>query len=49
MGDALTCGQALASGTLVRPFELAVKSLRAYYLVMENRKADRPVARAFRD
>jgi LysR family glycine cleavage system transcriptional activator len=49
MGDELTCGQALASGSLVRPFELAVKSLRAYYLVMENRKADRPVARAFRD
>ncbi len=49
MGDELTCGRALASGTLVRPFERAVKSLRAYYLVMEPRKADHPVARAFAD
>ena len=49
MGDELTCGQALASGSLVRPFELAVKSLRAYYLVTDGRKADRPIVRAFRD
>jgi LysR family glycine cleavage system transcriptional activator len=49
MGDELTCGRALASGSLVRPFELAVKSLRAYYLVMEQQKSGHPVARAFGD
>jgi LysR family glycine cleavage system transcriptional activator len=49
MGDALTCGRALASGSLVRPFELAVRSMRAYYLVSEHRKTGTPIARAFGD
>ena len=49
MGDELTCGRALASGILVRPFDLAVKSLRAYYLVMEQQKTGNPIARAFAD
>lgn len=47
MGDELTCGRALASGTLVRPFELAVQSMRAYYLVMEHQKSGNPIARVF--
>ena len=49
MGDELTCGRALASGSLVRPFELAVKSMRAYYLVMEPQKSGHAVSRAFCD
>jgi LysR family glycine cleavage system transcriptional activator len=49
MGDHLTCGPALAAGTLIRPFEMTVKSLRAYYLVMEPPKAGNPTVRAFTD
>jgi LysR family glycine cleavage system transcriptional activator len=49
MGDELTCGQALASGQLIRPFELSVKSMRAYYLVMEPQKSGSPIAGAFCD
>jgi LysR family glycine cleavage system transcriptional activator len=47
LGDALTCGRSLAEGTLVRPFDLAFRSTRAYYLVMEPQKAESAVARAF--
>jgi LysR family glycine cleavage system transcriptional activator len=48
MGDELTCARTLASGNLVRPFELGIKSAQAYYLVTERRKAAAPVNRAFR-
>jgi LysR family transcriptional regulator, glycine cleavage system transcriptional activator len=49
LGDELTCGPAMAAGTLVRPFEKTVKSLRAYYLVMEMQKTANPTVRAFSD
>jgi LysR family transcriptional regulator, glycine cleavage system transcriptional activator len=49
LGDDLTCGPALAAGQIVRPFDLAIKSLGAYYLVIEPRKAARPPVVAFRD
>jgi LysR family glycine cleavage system transcriptional activator len=49
MGDELTCGPALAAGQLVRPFDLSIKSMRAYYLVMEPQKAGHPAIGAFRD
>lgn len=49
LGDELTCGPAMAAGTLVRPFEKTVKSLRAYYLVMEPQKTANPTVRAFSD
>jgi len=49
MGDDLTCGRALAAGRIVRPFELAIKSMRAYYLVMEHQKSGQPAAGAFCD
>ena len=49
MGDELTCGGALASGQLIRPFELTVKSMRAYYVVMAQQKIANSVALVFRD
>jgi LysR family glycine cleavage system transcriptional activator len=49
MGDELTCGRALASGALVRPFDLSIKSMRAYYLVTERQKVRNPAVRAFTD
>ena len=49
MGDHLTCGPAMAAGSLIRPFERVVKSLRAYYLVMEPQKTGNPTVRAFTD
>jgi LysR family glycine cleavage system transcriptional activator len=49
LGDQLTCGPALASGSLIRPFERTIKSLRAYYLVMEPHKTGSPILRAFSD
>ena len=49
MGDQLTCGGALAAGRLVRPFDLAINAIRAYYLVMEPQKSGHPAVGAFRD
>ena len=49
MGDELTCGRALAAGQIVRPFEISIKSTRAYYLVMEPQKTGHPAAGAFCD
>jgi len=49
MGDELTCGRALAAGQIVRPFELFIKSTRAYYLVTEPAKSGHPAASAFCD
>jgi LysR family glycine cleavage system transcriptional activator len=49
MGDELTCGRALAAGQIVRPFELFIKSTRAYYLVSEPPKSGHPAANAFCD
>lgn len=47
MGDELTGRRALTDGRLVRPFDIAIKSPRSYYLVSEHAKADHPVLEAF--
>ncbi len=49
MGDELTCRRALDSGQLVRPFDLAIKSNRAYYLVVEHHRFGNPALLAFAD
>ncbi len=47
MGDELTSRKALDEGRLVRPFEIAIKSPRSYFLVFEHAKAGHPVLKAF--
>lgn len=47
MGDELTCRRALDAGQLVRPFDRAIKSSRAYYLVTEMARAGNPILAAF--
>ncbi len=47
MGDELTGRKALNEGRLVRPFDVAIKSPRSYYLVREHAKADHDVLSAF--
>lgn len=49
MGDELTCQQALETGRLVRPFDLAIRSSRAYYFVMQNQRVANAAALAFSD
>jgi LysR family transcriptional regulator, glycine cleavage system transcriptional activator len=48
MGDELTSRRALDEGRLVRPFDIAIKSPRSYFLVTERAKSDHPITRAFR-
>lgn len=48
MGDELTCAPALAAGQLVRPWDFSIKAMRAYYLVMDPKKAEHPGIEAFR-
>ena len=47
MGDELTSRKALDEGRLVRPFDIAIKSPRSYFLVTERTKADHPITKAF--
>jgi LysR family glycine cleavage system transcriptional activator len=47
MGDEFVCGAAMAAGQLVRPFEMAIPSPHAYYLVVAETKADSPPVAAF--
>ncbi len=47
MGDELTSRKALNEGRLVRPFDIAIKSPRSYFLVAERAKTDHPIAKAF--
>jgi LysR family glycine cleavage system transcriptional activator len=49
MGDELTCGQAFADGRLIRPFDVSVWSMRAYYLRTNPRKSEDPLVNAFAD
>ncbi len=49
LGDELTCGQALKAGRLVRPFDLAIRSAEAYYLVTEHHRGGNPAMLAFSD
>ena len=49
LGDELTCGQALKTGRLVRPFDLPIRSDEAYYLVVEHHRSSNPAIDAFSD
>jgi len=49
MGDELTCRQALDTGRLVRPFDLAIRSDQAYYLVIGPHRVANPASLAFSD
>lgn len=49
MGDVFTCAEALASGQLVRPFDLAIGSERAYWLFVPEGRAGSAATAAFRD
>ncbi|MDR6756999.1 LysR family glycine cleavage system transcriptional activator [Mycoplana sp. BE70] len=49
MGDELTGQKALSEGRLVRPFDMAIRASRSYYLVVDLAKSDHPVLPAFRD
>jgi len=49
MGDELTSHVPLADGRLVRPFNIAIRSPRSYYLVVDLVKSDHPVLPVFRD
>ncbi len=48
MGDEFICHEAMASGQLTRPFDLAIRSPRSYYLVTPPEKAGNPAVAAFR-
>lgn len=48
LGDTFTCGAALRSGALVRPFEAVIPSPRAYWLVVPPAHAGSPAVAAFR-
>ncbi len=48
MGDEFICHEAMEAGTLVRPFDLAIRSPRSYFLVVPTDKADNPAVGAFR-
>ena len=49
MGDEFICHDAMASGLLVRPFDLAIKSSRSYMLVVPPEKSGNPAVAAFCD
>jgi LysR family glycine cleavage system transcriptional activator len=47
MGDEFICRMAMATGQLVRPFDINIKSKRSYYLVVSEAKADNKTVMAF--
>jgi LysR family glycine cleavage system transcriptional activator len=49
MGDEFICRTAMATGQLVRPFDINIASNRSYYLVISEAKADNRTVMAFRD
>lgn len=49
MGDEFICRSAMASGQLVRPFDINIRSKRSYYLVVSEAKADNKTVLAFCD
>jgi len=49
MGDEFICGQAMEAGNLVRPFDLAIRSPRSYFMVVPPERAGNPASAAFRD
>ncbi|MGB3315631.1 MAG: LysR substrate-binding domain-containing protein [Albidovulum sp.] len=48
MGDEFICHGAMEAGALVRPFDLAIRSPRSYFLVVPPEKAGNPAVDAFR-
>lgn len=48
MGDEFICHEAMADGLLVRPFDLAIRSPRSYYMIVPPEKAGNPAVAAFR-
>lgn len=48
MGDEFICQQAMAAGLLVRPFDLAIRSPRSYFMIVPPEKAGNPAGSAFR-
>ncbi len=48
MGDEFICQQAMASGQLVRPFDLSILSPRSYFMVLPPEKSGNPASAAFR-
>ena len=49
MGDEFICQEAMAQGLLMRPFDLAIRSSRSYYLVVPPEKAGNPAVASFRN
>jgi LysR family glycine cleavage system transcriptional activator len=49
MGDEFICRTAMATGQMVRPFDIYIKSKRSYYLVVSEAKADNKTMMAFSD
>ncbi|MGB7322730.1 MAG: LysR substrate-binding domain-containing protein [Albidovulum sp.] len=47
MGDEFICHEAMVSGQLLRPFDLAIPSPRSYHLVLAPEKAGNPAVAAF--
>lgn len=49
MGDEFICQQAMSAGLLVRPFDLAIRSPRSYFMIVPPEKSGNPAGAAFRD
>ncbi len=49
MGDEFICQAAIRAGQLVRPFDLSLRSVRSYFVVVPPEKAGNPAVAAFRD
>lgn len=47
IGDELTCSRSFAEGRLVRPFDISVRSMRAYHLIYSQDRAEDPLVTAF--
>ncbi len=48
MGDEFICHDALETGTLVRPFDLAIRSPRSYFLAVPRERTANPAVAAFK-
>ncbi|MCO4318252.1 LysR substrate-binding domain-containing protein [Phyllobacterium sp. 21LDTY02-6] len=49
MGDELTCRKAMQGGQLIKPFDLAIKSPKSYFLVTDYERLKHPAQSAFSD
>lgn len=48
MGDEFICQQAMEAGHLVRPFDLAIRSPRSYFMIVPPERSGNPAGAAFR-